>query len=525
MAVTKLWPIKGSISGGTASVRKAVASVTDYAENPEKTLAKGSGSVQNAGSTYTLYMNNESGVDATIDNVLSYVERDSATYDKKYVTTINCTEEHSIEEMMGTKQRYNERGNRILWHGYQSFKPGETTADQAHRIGVDMANKLWGEQYEVVVTTHLDKEHIHNHIVINSVSFSDGKKFDWDTEYPRMQKMSDKLCKEAGLSSIKKDELSGHYHRGAVRAKEEGRYTLAEITREDIDCCIFCSSTYEEFLGMMNDKGYRINTEGKYVKVYPPGHDKPIRIDRRWGDDYTMDAIKDRIEFSSEQETPAAEIKPAVPEGKISYDHDDDRLLRAITKDVMSGADLFIMKIPYATLEYLLRDTGIYIPGKYIGREISGLMVGFVKYHLAAGFFRKTPGQIARTHYLLREDLTKLDMYVAETRLLIENDITTEDVLNTFTAAEETKLKKMYDERSRLQNVIRRAKEEDKPDLKTKLKQMNKEVAKQKKKVGYCNDIKKRLIDIPRRISEAVKLQERRKDERTNYYYKWQSDR
>ena len=518
MAVTKLWAIKSRTDGKKSSVRKAVASVTMYAENPEKTDEK----VANVSNTddsrqsISFFTDEENGMDATIDSVLSYVERDNATHEKKYVSTINCTEKYSIEEMVITKERFHERGNRVLWHGYQSFMPGEVTPDTAHKIGVRMAEELWGDRYQVVVTTHLDKEHIHNHIVINSVSFLDGKKFNWDKEFPRMQAKSDELCREKGLSVPEKDELSGHYHRGAVRAKSTGRYTLEEITREDIDCCIVCSSSYDGFLDMMKDKGYRINTEGKYVRVYPPGHDKAIRIDRRWGENYTIDGIKNRIEKTSsadrddiisEENGSFINDREIPNDGNVRFygknftnDRTADDYLKMISKDVNKGMDIFKMTIPYHILKYILTGYNIHIPGKYIGTSLTGLMVGFAMYHISAGFFKQTPKQVARTHFLMREDLTKLDRYIEETKFLIENDIVTEEDLEVVTAGRKLVLKRLCNERVSLRNRMKKAGPEEREAIKTKIRELNRTIEGERKAVFYCDDIKNRIQVIGRKM-------------------------
>ncbi len=516
MAVTKLWAIKARTDGKISSVRRTVASVTKYAENPEKTDGiSANTSNSNDGEGISFFADEEKGTDATIDSVLSYVERDNATHEKKYVSTINCTEMYSIEEMMITKERFHERGNRVLWHGYQSFMPGEVTPDTAHKIGVRMAEELWGDRYQVVVTTHLDKEHIHNHIVINSVSFLDGKKFNWDKEFPRMQAKSDELCRENGLSVPEKDELSGHYHRGAVRAKSTERYTLEEITREDIDCCIVCSSSYDGFLDMMKDKGYWINTEGKYVRVYPPGHDKAIRIDRRWGENYTIEGIKNRIEKTSsadgddiisEEDGSFINDKEIPSDGNVRFygknftnDRTTDEYLKMISKDVNKGMDIFKMTIPYHILKYILTGYNIHIPGKYIGRSLTGLMVGFAMYHMAVGVFRQTPRQVSRTHFLLREDLTKMDRYVEETKFLLENDIKTEEDLELVAAGKKAVQRKLRTERLRLRNHMKKAGDVEKVEIKNRIKEINKALETERKEVFYCDDIKNRMREIVRK--------------------------
>ena len=508
MAVTKLWPIRNDTIRSAGSI---VKSVTDYAENENKTSDVLEG--------------------LTMENVISYVERDTKTKEAsdsgQYVTTINCSKMYSVEEMIVTKKLHRERGSRILWHGYQSFKPGEVTAAKAHRIGVETAEKLWGDRFEVVVTTHLDREHLHNHIVINSVSFIDGKKFDWDREYPKLRKVTDELCRNENLSVVETDELSGHYHRGQERASSRGKMTLQSVMKEDIDSCIAVASSFDGFEYLMNTKGYRIDCSGKYLKVYKEGHERPVRIDRRWGEGYTVEGITQRIALENEvpddyiagskdafisgidSEAVRKEVgKEAEKEARRETEILDvigsvNYVLRIITKDVLYLTDIRKTSLSYDIAYHFLSPYGIRIPGYYHGGVIRGLAAGFVKYNIMIGVYKRTPAQVARTHYILRDDLIKLDRYIAETKLLMENDITTEDELTSFIESESAKLQKLDTKRIKLRNRIRRASDEEKDSLKEQLKEMNKEIKQQKKTVYYGNDIHERFKEMKDRIERV----------------------
>lgn len=142
MATTSLWHIEGRLKD-----------LIDYVENPEKTAAKTS-------ELQDLY------------NVFSYVQRSEATQEGEYVTAINCLKETALRQMILTKKRYGKTDGYIAWHGYQSFKPEEVTPQLAHEIGIKLAKEMWGDRFEIIVTTHLDKEHLHCHFCFNSVSFA-----------------------------------------------------------------------------------------------------------------------------------------------------------------------------------------------------------------------------------------------------------------------------------------------------------------------------------------------------------------
>ena len=174
MATTSLWHIEGRLKDLIA-----------YVENPEKTVANNS-------ALQPLW------------EVMSYVSRPEATEQGEYVSTINCLKEIALQQMILTKKQYGKENGYIAWHGYQSFKPDEVTAKEAHEIGLQTAREMWGDRYQIIVTTHLDKDHLHNHFCFNSVSFIDGGKYDYSkAEQRKLRNVSDRICAEHGLSVIK----------------------------------------------------------------------------------------------------------------------------------------------------------------------------------------------------------------------------------------------------------------------------------------------------------------------------------
>ncbi|MBP3479671.1 MAG: relaxase/mobilization nuclease domain-containing protein, partial [Oscillospiraceae bacterium] len=184
MAVTSIWPITGNPDG-----------VIEYAINPEKT------SEESREETAALH---------AIDNVVEYTADDLKTEKRMYVSSVNCQIPFAKEQFMETKRRFGKMDGRTCYHGYQSFRAGEVDADTAHRIGVELAKELWGDRFEVVVATHLNTDHYHNHFVINSVSSVDGRKFsNRKPDYARMREVSDRLCKEHHLSVIKDPQWNG----------------------------------------------------------------------------------------------------------------------------------------------------------------------------------------------------------------------------------------------------------------------------------------------------------------------------
>ena len=138
---------------------------------------------------------------------MNYTTQDYKTEEQRCVSGVNCIPEIARDEMMMVKRQFGKEGGITAFHGYQSFAPGEVTPEQAHKIGVELACKLWGDRFQVIMATHLDKQHIHNHFVLNSVSFVDGKKYnDCKATYALMRQISDELCRERRLSVIENPE-------------------------------------------------------------------------------------------------------------------------------------------------------------------------------------------------------------------------------------------------------------------------------------------------------------------------------
>lgn len=164
-------------------------------------------------------------------NVFSYVRNPEKTDNGEYVSAVNCLKETALEQMILTKKQYQKSGRYIAWHGYQSFKPNEVTPEQCHEIGLKLAKEMWGDKYQIIVTTHLDKEHLHNHFCFNSVSFVDGRKYDYSkSEQKRLRNVSDRLCREYGLSVIKhpKKALPRPLY---LDEKTESRHAITSIWR------------------------------------------------------------------------------------------------------------------------------------------------------------------------------------------------------------------------------------------------------------------------------------------------------
>ena len=244
MAVTSLWRIKGR-----------VGKVVDYAVNPMKTENPAFGEDISAVIDYAMQQ------EKTEKAVISAEEEEVL---RQFVSGINCCPGTAVSEMIAVKRRFGKEDGTTAYHGYQSFAPGEATPEMAHEIAVKLAERLWGDRYQVVVATHLDKaNHLHSHFVLNTVSFVDGKKFHRTAQdYRDMQIASDELCKEYGLSVVKQSEGKSKSY-AEWQAEKEGRSTLRGSIRADIDQAIRASITQRDFLRVMTEMGYEFKARPK----------------------------------------------------------------------------------------------------------------------------------------------------------------------------------------------------------------------------------------------------------------------
>ena len=237
------------------------------------------------------------GEKTTLDAGITYATNPEKTEQHFFTSALNCEScETAYAEMQATKWRFGKLGGVIGYHFIQSFAPGEVTPEQAHAIGVAFARRLFGDRYEVVIGTHLDKAHLHNHVVVNSVSFVDGKKYHSSpgSYYFDVRGVSDALCRENDLSTIAPQGKGKHY--AEWKAEQNGKPTIRSTIRADIDRIIGEAYTYETFLMLLRREGYVVQNrlDRKYVTVLPPGGKRAIRLDSL-GDGYTEQDIRRRL--------------------------------------------------------------------------------------------------------------------------------------------------------------------------------------------------------------------------------------
>ncbi len=397
-------------------------------------------------------------------SVLKYIVNEQKTDAKTYVSGLNCFPDTAASEMNAVKKHFGKTGGRVAYHAYQSFAPGEATPDQAHQIGVQLANELWGERFQVVIATHLDRGHLHNHFVLNSVSFGDGKRFHSDAAFLyRMRDVSDRLCREYGLSVIEHPQQGATRHHGEIAAEKRGVPTWRSLIQSDIDHAIAVSQTEQQFFHALKAMGYAYKT-GQDLSVRPPGKERFFRLKRNLGEQYSMSEIRKRLGRSL----------PAKKQTVTTVPRKHYRLRGTLPK----------RKKPHLRRLYLY-------------------------YCYRLGIFPKHPQSSRKMHFLLREDLRHLDNYTQEIRLLHTYHLDTDVQLSAFLERREGEIKVLTRQRNRLYAQCCRETEPKKAaEIQLEIDRLTSDMKPLRKEVRLCKQIQTRSIHMTKTLEKIQTTQQ-----------------
>ncbi len=461
MATTSIWSVKGWLG-----------KVMIYVENPEKTMHPETAGLCEA-------VSGEDSDREGLADVIAYAVREEKTRRKnsgsdtleeengtamqQYVTGINCTSATARSEMMAVKKRYGKDGGIMAWHGYQSFAPGECTPQMAHEIGVRLAEELWGSRFQVLVATHLDKaHHFHNHFVVNSVSFMDGKRYHrTKRDYRDMRNVSDGLCLEYGLSVIEHPEQGRGTHYAQWKEEQNGKPTYHSMVKEDVDEAVAKARTEKQFFHYLKEMGYSIKT-GKDITVRAEGRDRGIKLARNFGGEYTIESIRKRI----------------LREQPVSRREPQNRNMYRIT---VKGS---------------IHKT----------KKIGGLRGLYLHYCFLLGILpeNRPPVSPKQIHTLFREDLIKLERISKETRLLCQYRIDTAEQLFSLKEDLQGQMADRVEARKHLRYQSRHITDSEKlAEVKTEISRLTKQIGKLRKEVVLCDGIAARSGVIKEKIEQV----------------------
>ena len=232
-----------------------------------------------------------------LDAVINYAMNGEKTENGILVSGINCLPQTAYSQMTLTKKAFHKEDGRLGYHIIQSFNGNEISPDKCNKIGMELAEELWGDRYQVIVCTHTNKQNVHNHIVLNSVSFTDGSKYhNSNVEIALLRETNDDICRKYGLSIIKSTKATTVSDISKSRIANYNRNSgKMELIKADIDEAIKDAQKYQEFVDILNYKGYYIKKSGNSISISSPYYNRNIRLARAFGEDYTFENIKTRI--------------------------------------------------------------------------------------------------------------------------------------------------------------------------------------------------------------------------------------
>ena len=426
MATTKIWDVSAHVSkllAYVANKNKTTMEVERGTDNEEMRLAA---------------------------EMLGLPSDHFATEEKKFVTGINCTPENANEVML-TLLEGTSPSDIQAYHGYQSFKPGEVDADTAHVIGIQLANELWGEDFPIIVATHIDRGHVHNHFCIPATGFSGRRYHDCNATYKLMRDTSDRLCREYGLSVIENPKQQGSKHIAEVHAEKKGIPTMRDQIRADIDAVAKQELLTKYFYSRMQSLGYTFERRGKYLRIKPYGYNKFFRLDKL-GAGYTKEDIEARIRNNARarQWTPIPFYQPILRE----------------------------------------KPTGLYAL--------------YLHYCYLLGAIPKVIPKNPEAYAAIKEDVSRARMYSEQAKFLGKYFLDTKDDLIQHALKVRAQMDELYKERQKLRNKMRWMKDPTEMQpireqifaISDKLKPLRKEYA-------MCKDIYDRSDDIEKTVERV----------------------
>ena len=434
MATTKIWDVHGRIDH-----------VINYVLNHDKTENEDFAELPAEGES--------------LEALTDYVTQADKIKQPFFVTGLNCLPETAVQEMQMTTKQYHKEGGIVAYHGYQSFAPGEVTPEQAHEIGVKLAKELWGDRFEVIIATHQDRQHLHNHFVLNAISFKDGLRYyDCNATYDLMRETSDRLCREYQLSVIEDPQTGRRPSYKAYLDKEAGKPVWHDLIIKDIDNVIQESVTLRQFFFRMRQKGYSIKPNAKYFTLKPPGKERFVRIDRKYPD-YSLEKIE------------------------------------AITHQKMKLQGSFQKS-----------------------KKTSGLRGLYLHYCYRLGVFEKRKNKkrdTAHLNFVYREDIRKLEQITEETTFLCRHKMDSMEALQAFKASTQEKIKAQCIARKKLRNQLRTVKEEpQRSGILNQAAALSIQIKKLRKEVRLCESIEERAVSLREKMKAAKAEAEKTKNEK-----------
>ena len=394
-------------------------------------------------------MNKEKTTAVSLQDALDYAANRDKTEQSCFESSYACTLETAFSDMRQTKEHWHKSGGVQGYHLVQSFAAGEVTPELAHRIAKELADRVLGGRYEYVIGTHLNTGHIHSHIVWNSVSCVDGKKYrsNYKSYVTEIRAVPDELCRKYKLSVID-TENSNHVAKPYAEwlAEKNGQPTWRTAIRQDVDEAIQQSLTWRQFLNALDRKGYEVRMGRKYPVLRPPGKERFVRF-KTLGKRYTPEAIQTRILYPQSYH-PYVENPRTIKHGRLHS-------------------------------------------GKKPRRKLTGLRALYYRYLYELGALPRKP---RRPSYAVRQDAYKLDQRIRQMEFLSKNSIDTLAQLETHRKALQTEIGQLQTKRKQLPKT---------DDVQSQRESVNTALKQLRQEERLCRKIAEHSIEVQQHLTEA----------------------
>ena len=426
--------------------------------------------VRRLDSTVNYVMNKEKTTAVSLEDAIDYAANRDKTEQSCFESSYACTLETAFADMRQTKEQWHKPGGVQGYHLVQSFAAGEVSPELAHQIAKELADRVLGGRYEYVIGTHLNTRHIHSHIVWNSVSWIDGKKYhsNGKSYVTQIRAVSDELCRKYKLSVID-TENSNHVAKPYAEwfAEKNGQPTWRTAIRQDVDEAIQQSLTWRQFLTVLDRKGYEVRMGRKYPVLRPPGKERFVRF-KTLGKRYTPEVIQNRLLYPK-------------------FDR------------------CFVENSPRVQYSRLYS-------GKKPRRKLTGLRALYYRYLYELGALPRKP---SRSSYAVRQDAYKLDQRIRQMEFLSKNNINTLAQLETHRQALQTEIRQLLTKRKQLPKTD--DVQSQRESVNTALKQLRQEERLCRKIAEHSIEVQQHLTEARRDRAEQQKQeQERARDRRPN---------
>lgn len=394
-------------------------------------------------------MNKEKTTAVSLQDALDYAANRDKTEQSCFESSYACTLETAFADMRQTKEQWHKSGGVQGYHLVQSFAAGEVSPELAHQIAKELADRVLGGRYEYVIGTHLNTGHIHSHIVWNSVSCVDGKKYrsNYKSYVTEIRAVSDELCRKYKLSVIDA-ENSNHVAKPYAEwlAEKNGQPTWRTAIRQDVDEAIQQSLTWRQFLSAMERKGYEVRMGRKYPVLRPPGKERFVRF-KTLGKQYTPEAIQTRILYPRTYH-PYVENPPTIQRAR-------------------------------------LRDNG------KPRRKLTGLRALYYRYLYELGALPRKP---RRSSYAVRQDAYKLDQRIRQMEFLSKHNIDTLEQLETHRQTLQIEIGQLLAKRKQLPKT---------DDVQSQCESVNTALKQLRQEERLCRKIAEQSLEVQQHLTEA----------------------